>query len=84
MQNSWQKENGKLVREFEFSDFKEAMRFINGIAEIVNRLDHHPEIQNIYNKVTLILTTHDQGNQVTEKDLALAKEIDEYLKKDFH
>lgn len=79
MNINWRKENNKLIRDFEFQDFKEAIKFINGVAEIANNLDHHPEIYNLYNKVTLILSTHDAGDIVTEKDLELAKEIDEYF-----
>ncbi len=77
MNNNWQEVNHKLVREFIFKDFLEAMKFINLMAEIANNLDHHPEIYNIYNKVRLELSTHDVGDIITEKDREFAKLVDE-------
>lgn len=74
---SWQELNNTLTKTFIFKDFIEAINFINEIAKIANELDHHPEINNIYNKVVLTLTTHDKGNQVTEKDKEFAKRVDD-------
>lgn len=74
--NTWQELNNTLTKTFVFKDFVEAINFINEIAKIANELDHHPEINNIYNKVSLTLTTHDKGNQITEKDKEFAKRVD--------
>jgi len=68
--------NNKLVREFEFDDFIQALDFINRVGNIAERLDHHPRIDNSYNKVILELSTHDAGNTVTDKDRQLADAID--------
>lgn len=76
MSNNWQEIDNRLIKDFEFQDFNQAIIFINKIAEIANRLDHHPEIYNIYNKVKITLTTHDEGNKITEKDIEFRKEVD--------
>ena len=73
----WKEEDNKLTRVFTFSDFKEALAFIVQVGILAEKQDHHPEIQNVYNKVVLSLSTHDAGNIVTEKDRDLAKAIDE-------
>ncbi len=75
----WQEENNKLVREFEFKDFREAFAFMTKVAAIAEELKHHPEWTNTYNKVTIKLSTHDAGDIVTEKDTELAKRIDEIV-----
>jgi 4a-hydroxytetrahydrobiopterin dehydratase len=71
----WEQKDGKMVREFVFDGFEEAIRFINAVAGHAARMNHHPEIWNSYNKVRLTLSTHDAGDVVTEKDYALALEI---------
>lgn len=71
----WEMQNNKLVRTFEFGTFESAIDFINRVAMLATRLNHHPEIANIYNKVTLILSTHDAGDIVTDKDRELAEQI---------
>lgn len=76
LNNSWQMQNDTLTRTFKFKDFHEAIAFINKIAEIANRLDHHPQIENMYNTVTLTLSTHEAGDKVTEKDKEFAREVD--------
>lgn len=55
----------------EFGDFDEAMAFIQRVADIARRLDHHPDLYNVYNRVRLELTTHDAGG-LTERDVAFA------------
>lgn len=72
----WIEKDNKLQKEFKFKDFKEAMIFINRMAEIAEELDHHPEFSNVYNKVHIQLCTHSAGNVVTDKDRELAKRID--------
>jgi len=73
----WQEKDNKLTRTFTFSDFKEALAFIVQVGIVSEKQDHHPEIQNVYNKVVIGLSTHDAGNIITEKDRELAKAIDE-------
>ena len=71
----WEMKEGKLVRSYVFVDFGQALAFINKVSIVAERLQHHPEIWNVYNKVKLTLSTHDAGNKVTDKDLTLAEAI---------
>jgi 4a-hydroxytetrahydrobiopterin dehydratase len=67
----WEIVGGKLHREFTFKDFVEAFRFMTGAAFEAERLQHHPEWANVYNRVTVDLTTHDaQGITALDFDLA--------------
>jgi 4a-hydroxytetrahydrobiopterin dehydratase len=75
MQN-WKEENNTLTKDFEFKSFISAFSFLTRVALIAEKMNHHPEILNTYNKVTLKLSTHDAGNTVTEKDYKLASRID--------
>ena len=75
----WIEENNKLVKHFSFKDFISAFSFLSKVALISEKLDYHPEIINVYNKVTIKLSTHDIGNKVSKKDYDLAKAIDELL-----
>lgn len=61
-----------LEREFRFASFVEAFSFMTAVALAAERLDHHPEWSNVYNRVTVRLSTHDAGG-VTEFDFALAE-----------
>ena len=72
----WKEENDQMVQHFEFADFIEAFEFLKKVAELAEEHHHHPEIYNVYNKVTLKLSTHDAGDVVTEKDRKLAEAID--------
>ena len=72
----WKEKNNKLEKGFTFNNFKDALEFINKVGDLSERLNHHPEIYNIYNKVTLKLSTHDMGDIVTDKDYQLSSEID--------
>jgi 4a-hydroxytetrahydrobiopterin dehydratase len=65
----------RLLRTFTFDSFGDAMRFMAAIAPEIERLDHHPEWQNVVNQVWVELTTHDAGG-VTARDLALADAMD--------
>lgn len=76
---SWKEEDNKLVQHFEFKDFSEAFAFLSRVALLAEKHNHHPEIQNTYNKVSLSLTSHDAGNKVTDRDINLAKAIDKLL-----
>lgn len=72
----WIEKNNTLTREFKFKDFVEAFGFMTQVAIIAEKMDHHPNWSNVYNTVTIHLTTHDEGNIITKKDKALAKAID--------
>ena len=76
----WIEKNDKLKRKFEFKDFNEALTFINRLATICESMNHHPEINWIYNKIELTLSTHDAGDKITELDYQLANKIDEIPK----
>jgi 4a-hydroxytetrahydrobiopterin dehydratase len=65
-----------IRKSFHFSNFSEAWGFLSRIALRAEKMDHHPEIFNVYNRVEIILATHDV-NGVSEKDVALARAIDE-------
>jgi 4a-hydroxytetrahydrobiopterin dehydratase len=65
-----------IRKSFHFSNFSEAWGFLSRIALAAEKMDHHPEIFNVYNRVELILSTHDAGG-VSDKDLVLARAIDE-------
>lgn len=71
----WQEsEDGRaLCARFTFDDFREAMAFMNAVAEIAEEMQHHPEWTNIYNRLDVRLTTHEAGNRITDKDRDLAE-----------
>jgi 4a-hydroxytetrahydrobiopterin dehydratase len=73
----WKEENNQLIRTFEFPDFINAFGFMTRVAMIAEKLNHHPDWKNVYNKVEIRLSTHDAGNIVTEKDRELVARIDE-------
>lgn len=72
----WTLESGKLHREFRFADFSGAFGFMTRVALVAEKMDHHPEWSNVWNRVSVFLTTHDAGG-LTERDLALARRMDE-------
>ncbi len=72
----WTEKMNKLYKEFEFKDFVEAMAFMVQVGMHAEKMNHHPTFKNTYNKVEIWLTTHDEGNKVTDKDKKLAKKID--------
>jgi 4a-hydroxytetrahydrobiopterin dehydratase len=74
---NWIEIDGKLCRDFQFSDFNGALQFINKISQICETENHHPEINWIYNQITLKLSTHDAGYIITHKDVKLAELINE-------
>ena len=71
----WSLEAGKLHREYRFPDFVTAFGFMSSVALVAEAMNHHPEWQNVYNRVVVDLVTHDAGG-ITKKDLALAKRMD--------
>jgi 4a-hydroxytetrahydrobiopterin dehydratase len=73
---SWKLVGGKLVRDWSFTDFAEAMGFVNRIAIMAEKADHHPDIDIRYNKVRLGLVSHDAGG-ITRRDAAMVAKLDE-------
>jgi 4a-hydroxytetrahydrobiopterin dehydratase len=64
-----------IARTFKFRDFNAAFGFMTRAALVAEKLDHHPEWSNVYNRVEVVLSTHDAGG-LTERDVALAKAMD--------
>jgi 4a-hydroxytetrahydrobiopterin dehydratase len=73
------KNRDAITRQFTFSDFNEAFGFMARAALVAEKLDHHPEWFNVYNKVEVTLATHDAGG-VTERDIKLAQAMDRLAK----
>ena len=74
--DGWALIDGKLHREFQFANFVEAFGFMASTALVAEKMDHHPEWSNVYNRVTVDLTTHD-ANGITTLDFALAVAMNE-------
>lgn len=72
----WELKGNTITRSLKFKNFKEAMDFVNEVAEEAEKMDHHPDIFISYNKVELTLTTHSEGG-LTEKDFGLAEKINQ-------
>mgnify|MGYP003412754725 FL=1 len=75
----WKEENNTLSKTFKFANFIDAFAFMTRVALLAEKQDHHPNWSNVYNTVTINLTTHDAGNVVTEKDRKLAAAIDKLM-----
>ncbi|GAB2538039.1 4a-hydroxytetrahydrobiopterin dehydratase [Spirosoma aerophilum] len=75
----WQEQENQLTREFQFADFNEAFAFMTRVALIAEKMDHHPWWSNVYNRVSIKLSTHDSGNTITDKDRKLAGAIDKLV-----
>ena len=75
---AWSLQNGKLQRELRFADFVEAFAFMTKVALIAEAMGHHPEWSNVWNRVTIALTTHDTGG-LSNLDLEMARRIDALL-----
>jgi 4a-hydroxytetrahydrobiopterin dehydratase len=73
----WTQVQGReaITKKLNFKDFNEAFGFMARAALIAEKLDHHPEWFNVYNRVEVTLATHDAGG-VTERDITLAQEMD--------
>ena len=72
----FREENNQLVANFEFDDFVVAFGFITKVALEAEKMNHHPEWSNVYNRVEIRLSTHDAGNVVTDSDRQLAAKIE--------
>ena len=73
--DGWTIEDGKLHKEFQFDTFVSAFGFMTQLALVAESLNHHPEWFNVYNRVTIELTTHDAGG-ISELDFQWAKQAD--------
>ncbi len=74
--DTWKEENNQLTKVFKFKNFMDATRWMFDVSEAIEEINHHPNWSNVYNRVTVNLSTHDAGNIVTEKDHELAKLLD--------
>ena len=70
--SGWSIVNGKLHKEFQFESFNQAFGFMTRAAMEIEKINHHPEWFNVYNRITIELTTHDSGG-ITKNDVNLAK-----------
>ena len=73
-------ERDAIQKSFKFSDFKEAFHFMEQVAVVAEDMDHHPEWFNVYNRIDVVLTTHDAGG-LTMRDIKLAQAMDGLAKK---
>ncbi len=73
--NNWFLVSNAIEKKYVFKDFKEAMLFINKVALLAEEMSHHPEWNNVYNKLNIRLSTHDISG-ISEKDFELAEAID--------
>lgn len=73
--SGWTVVNGKLHRDYQFADFVHAFGFMATAAMVIEKMGHHPEWFNVYNRLTVDLTTHDDGG-ITTKDVELARQLD--------
>ena len=73
--SGWAVRNEKLHREFKFADFAHAFGFMATAAVLIEKMNHHPEWFNVYNRVSIDLTTHDAGG-ITQRDVELARLLD--------
>jgi len=74
----WRHEDDKLKKTFELSDFRAAISFIVRMSFYAEAMNHHPELENVYNTVSIALTTHDAGGKVTQMDVDLARQIEDF------
>ena len=70
--SEWNVKNGKLHKEFQFDNFNQAFGFMTRAAMEIEKMNHHPEWFNVYNRITVELTTHDAGG-ITKNDVDLAR-----------
>lgn len=72
---NWTEKDNKLIGEFVFEDFSQAWAFMTEVAILAERKNHHPDWRNTWNRVVITLTTHDEGDIITEKDRKMADGI---------
>ena len=74
----WEREGIEIQKVFEFDDFPSAIKFVNDVAKLADRYDHHPDIDIRYSKVKLSMTTHSEGG-LTPRDFDLAADIEQSI-----
>lgn len=74
----WERDGKQIVKVFEFGDFTTSIKFVNDVANLAERYDHHPDIDIRYNRVTLGLSTHSEGG-LTARDFDVAGEIEQSI-----
>ena len=74
----WEREGDEMAKVFEFDDFPTAIKFVNDVAKLADRYDHHPDIDIRWNKVKLSLSTHSEGG-LTPYDFDFAGEIEQAI-----
>jgi len=78
LSEDWILQDGKLYKEFGFSDFIAAFGFMSQVAITAEKMNHHPEWSNVYNKVNVHLSTH-EANGITDKDFKLAQKMEGFV-----
>lgn len=73
----WSRDGDQLSKTYAFGSFREAIGFITRLAFEAEDMNHHPDLANVYNKVSISLSTHDSGGKITEKDVKLAQKIED-------
>ena len=73
---NWIEKNNQLSKTFVFRNFLDAIEWMAQVAPEIEKQNHHPNWSNVYNRITINLSTHDAGNVVTEKDHHLAQTLD--------
>jgi 4a-hydroxytetrahydrobiopterin dehydratase len=71
----WKREGGAIAAAYSFASFRDAVAFILRVGFEAEEMNHHPEIVNVYNRVSFSLSTHDAGGAITERDITLAGRI---------
>jgi 4a-hydroxytetrahydrobiopterin dehydratase len=71
----WKREGDAVCAAYKLASFRDAFAFMTRVAFEAEAMNHHPEIANVYNRVSFLLTTHDAGDKVSERDIELAKRI---------
>ncbi|MGZ5242572.1 MAG: 4a-hydroxytetrahydrobiopterin dehydratase [Bacteroidia bacterium] len=77
----WIEKDNSLQRSFKFKNFTDAFAWMTQVALAAEKMDHHPEWTNVYNKVDVKLTSHDAGNTVTDRDRKLADKMDKFFER---
>lgn len=75
--HGWSVEDGKLTKQFKFKSFAQALGWMVSVGVEADKMDHHPEWRNVYNRVTVHLVTHDMDNSISSWDVALARKMEE-------
>lgn len=75
--SGWEVKEGKLHKTFKFASFAQAMGWMVAVGFLADKMDHHPEWSNVYNRVEVNLVTHDLDNEISNLDIELAQVMEE-------